>query len=440
MNNGRIQFQSGRYERMFSYKDSNHQVVGPVSVDEIRQLIVEGSLNRNSLLSAEKSDFWQPAYRFDEFAKVFEERTVADVEPEVQPAEPTKPDEKSVSPEGPIDVESTVEPEPVGSQKTETAEESTRGPELGDGGQRGKPVRYSFVGGDGREYGPISAEQLEHWIKQRRADQNSRVRRDGSGEWTTLGELPEFQSTFAEQTKRQQASPPPLDSVRADQIADEIIGNGYNLNITDCFRRSWRLYLDNFGILTGTTALVIVILSFLNSLAPAGNVAGFALLGVLFAGLSLIYLKRIRGQTATIQDTFEGFNRCFVPLLVSSVLTSIFTIIGFTLCILPGIYLFVAWLFVFPLIFELRVDFWPAMELSRKVVHERWWEIFGLALAAGIVVFVGLLLFGLGVFFTAPIAIGAVMYAYEDIFKNCAPRESKPETCRPEEPSSTSVE
>lgn len=415
---------------MFSYKDSNHQVVGPVSVDEVRQLIVEGSLNRNSLLSAEKSDFWQPAYRFDEFAKIFEERTVAEVEPEVQPVEPIKPD-VSAPPDGPIDVESTVEPEPV---KSQTTEESTRGPEPEDDGQRGEPVRYSFIGGDGREYGPITAEQLEQWIKQRRADQNSRVQRDGSDEWTTLGDLPEFQSTFAEQTKRQQASPPPLDSVRADQIADEIIGNGYDLSVTDCFRRSWRLYLDNFGILTGTTALVIVILSFLNSLAPAGNVAGFALLGVLFAGLSLIYLKRIRGQTATIQDTFEGFNRCFVPLLVSSVLTSVFTIIGFTLCLLPGIYLFVAWLFVFPLIFELRVDFWPAMELSRKVVHERWWEIFGLAFAAGIVVFVGLLLFGIGVFFTAPIAIGAVMYAYEDIFKNYAPRESKPAAHRPDEP------
>jgi hypothetical protein len=399
---------------MFSYKDSNHQAVGPVSADEIRRLAAAGLLTRNSLLSAEKSDFWQPAYRFSELADVFGE-SGSKAPPAPGPVqEPTPPPD---SPDESIDVEAQVEVErePGPPPLDDTSADTEPAPE--EKGESKQPVYYRFIGGDGREYGPVTADQLRDWIGQRRADQNSRVRCDGSDRWSTLSELPEFRDAFNEQSRRQQASPPPLDSGRADQIAEEIIGDGYDLNIADCFRRSWRLYLDNFGILTGTTALVIVILSVLNSIVGAGNVAGFALGGVFLAGLSLVFLKQIRGQAATVQDTFEGFKRGFIPLLIASILTSIFIIIGLGLCFLPGIYLMVAWMFVFPLAFELRLDFWPAMELSRKVVHERWWEMFGLAVGVGLLLFVGILLFGLGVFFTAPIALGAVMYAYEDIFR-----------------------
>lgn len=407
---------------MFSYKDSNHQVVGPVSADEIRRLAAEGALTRNSLLSATKSDFWQPAYRFSELEDVFGETAAAKEQPVPGVDEPTAP----VPPDESIDVESQVEVEPEQGPPPIEETADTADPTSEERRNDEKFVHYRFMGGDGREYGPVTNEQLREWIRQRRADRNSRVRRDGSDHWTTLGELPEFQGAFDEQFRRQQASPPPLDSVRSDQIAEEIIGDGYDLNIADCFRRSWKLYLDNFGILTGTTALVIIILSVLNSIPGAGNVAGFALGGVFFAGLSLVYLKRIRGQNATVQDTFEGFNRGFIPLLVASILTSICVIIGLALCVLPGIYLMVAWMFVFPLAFELRLDFWPAMELSRKVVHERWWEMFGLAVGAGLLLFVGLLLFGLGVFFTAPIAIGAVLFGYEDIFRKYSVADAVP--------------
>lgn len=414
---------------MYSYKDSNHQVIGPVTEDVVRRLIQEGTLTRNSLLSGAGSDFWQPVYRFDEFSDVFDKPDVENLD--------LGPDEQRTASDGAegdasIEAETTVEPEEETKHENEEDNERTF---VNDGNKETSsdpdptsdtPVRYLLIGGDGREYGPVTAGQLQAWIHQRRADGDSRVRRHDSDEWTTLGEIPEFQSAFERESKHQKSSPPPLDSVRANQIADEIVENGYDLNISECFRRSWKLYTQNFGILTGATALVIIILSFLNSIAGAGNVAGFALGGVFVAGLSWGYLKAIRGAAPTIQDTFDGFSRCFVPLLLASILTSVFVFAGLLLCILPGVYLFVAWLFVFPLIFELRLDFWPAMELSRKVVHERWWELFGLAFAVAILTFVGLLLFGIGVFFTSPVAVGAIMYAYDDIFRKYSAQAAAP--------------
>lgn len=51
---------------------------------------------------------------------------------------------------------------------------------------------YRIIGADGREYGPISAEQLRQWIAEGRAIATTRVLREGASEWTTLGGLPEF--------------------------------------------------------------------------------------------------------------------------------------------------------------------------------------------------------------------------------------------------------
>lgn len=55
---------------------------------------------------------------------------------------------------------------------------------------------YRIIGADGREYGPISGEQLRQWIAEGRAIATTRVLREGASEWTTLGGLPEFSLLF----------------------------------------------------------------------------------------------------------------------------------------------------------------------------------------------------------------------------------------------------
>src|SRR5712672_708654 len=53
---------------------------------------------------------------------------------------------------------------------------------------------YRIVGADGREYGPISADQIRQWIAEGRANTQTRVLAEGATEWKTVGELPEFAS------------------------------------------------------------------------------------------------------------------------------------------------------------------------------------------------------------------------------------------------------
>lgn len=51
---------------------------------------------------------------------------------------------------------------------------------------------YKILGGDGREYGPVSADVLRQWIAEGRANAQTRVLPEGESEWKLLGGLPEF--------------------------------------------------------------------------------------------------------------------------------------------------------------------------------------------------------------------------------------------------------
>jgi hypothetical protein len=50
---------------------------------------------------------------------------------------------------------------------------------------------YQIIGGDQREYGPVSAEQLRQWVGEGRASGDTLVRKEGGG-WQKLFEYEEF--------------------------------------------------------------------------------------------------------------------------------------------------------------------------------------------------------------------------------------------------------
>jgi len=56
---------------------------------------------------------------------------------------------------------------------------------------------YKIIGADGKEYGPISLEVLRQWIAEGRANGETRVIPEGSTDWKTIAELPEFKPIVA---------------------------------------------------------------------------------------------------------------------------------------------------------------------------------------------------------------------------------------------------
>jgi len=137
-------------------------------------------------------------------------------------------------------------------------------------------------------------------------------------------------------------------------------------------------------------AFVLVVLSAASSLRLCGRPRirqetppakhpfwGFLLSGPLMGGLYLYFLKKIRRETAGVETAFTGFRQPLPHLVLGGFLASFLTVLGFLCLILPGIYLFVAWIFTFPLIVDRRLDFWPAMRLSRKIISKHWWNFWG---------------------------------------------------------------
>jgi hypothetical protein len=61
---------------------------------------------------------------------------------------------------------------------------------------------YKIIGADQREYGPVSADQINQWIAQGRI--NAQTKRPAlGGDWKALSEFPEFTAAFADGSVQQ---------------------------------------------------------------------------------------------------------------------------------------------------------------------------------------------------------------------------------------------
>lgn len=55
---------------------------------------------------------------------------------------------------------------------------------------------YKIIGADGRQYGPIGADQIRQWFAEKRVNAHTLVQGEGSADWKPLISFPEFASIF----------------------------------------------------------------------------------------------------------------------------------------------------------------------------------------------------------------------------------------------------
>jgi hypothetical protein len=321
---------------------------------------------------------------------------------------------------------------------------------------------YKIIGGDQKQYGPVSTDEVRAWIAEGRLSAQSLIWAEGNADWKPLGSFPEFADAL-----RAKAAPPfppaALSPGMAPAYEAQIFAVPPQLRIVQCLERSWALWKSNFPLISGACLLYGAIS--LCQIIPGVSLIYFIFKGVFDGGLNLVFIRRIRGQPAVVGDVFAGFNIAFAQLLLAGVVSGILTMIGaICCCLFPGIYLFIAWTFGVALVIDKKLEFWSALELSRKVVTRVWFQMFGLTILAFLPFLVGLALLytfraGGSSFATAnaiqqalssghpdmdqlmklfwsaiasnllikfcaqvililnlPFAVGALMYAYEDLF------------------------
>ncbi len=78
---------------------------------------------------------------------------------------------------------------------------------------------YKIIGTDGRQYGPVGADQIRAWLAENRANAHSLVQGEGSAEWKPLVSFPEFASEF-------KMAPPPMAASMSDPRASNKVAAG----------------------------------------------------------------------------------------------------------------------------------------------------------------------------------------------------------------------
>jgi len=172
---------------------------------------------------------------------------------------------------------------------------------------------YRMIGADGREYGPISADQLRQWIGQGRANAATNVLPEGASEWKALGSLPEFSMLFAapapEFTSTPTATPTPttpaafpsypVQPVRTNGFATAGLVLGI-LSITIGFCCCYSLPFSVPGIIFSIVAITQI-----NSHPERYNGKVLAIIGIALCCLSLLIsvILLCLGMAGTFWDT-----------------------------------------------------------------------------------------------------------------------------------------
>ncbi|HVM47465.1 MAG TPA: GYF domain-containing protein [Candidatus Acidoferrum sp.] len=297
---------------------------------------------------------------------------------------------------------------------------------------------YKIIGGDQQQYGPVSADEIRRWITQGRANAQTMAWAEGAPEWKPLSAFPEFADLLGAAAPLAAATPAAGTRLLTPE---ELLARDYDLDIGNCLSRGWQLLKLHFWPIVGISLLVGICIFVINQLlglltrpaindmvyhhhvSPGGigiilaiSFLSTPLYTILIAGLYRYYIALIRGEPAGVGTAFSGFGPAIGHLVLLGLATGFLNLIAFCLCVLPGIYTSVAWMFAIPLVIDRGLGFWQAMELSRRLVTRHWFLVFALVLVVGLVSVAGVIACCVGLLATVPLGWMSLMYAYEDIF------------------------
>jgi uncharacterized membrane protein len=321
-------------------------------------------------------------------------------------------------------------------------------------------MMYKILGGDGKEYGPVTADTLRQWITEGRANALTQIKPEGATAWQALSSLPELADLFGAAL----TGVPPVAGA-----ATGVHDGDYDLDIGGCIGRSFEAFKNNmgpvllamliyFGVIIGLAILGMI--PFIGILA---SLTSFVIGGPLLGGVYFVLLQAARRRAVNPSDLFAGFSGRFIHLFLGHLLPSVFaglcmipvavvflvgllpwiltnqstapenltppvgamvaTGVAALVCLPVVLWLTINWMFTLLLVIDKQLDFWTAMKTSWRQVMRHWWTMLGLVIICGLINIAGVLACCVGTLFTFPIVMGAIVQAYETMF---TPRAAQP--------------
>jgi uncharacterized membrane protein len=310
---------------------------------------------------------------------------------------------------------------------------------------------YKFIGGDRQEYGPVTAEVLRQWILEGRANGRSLAQPEGTTDWKPLAAFPEFADALSVQATVAAAE---AQAQSASALPTDVLTREWSVEMGSCLSQGVDLFQRNFGLLFGGVvvyfgiAMALALLGMIPFIGWSFSILHVIIAGPLLGGVYALFLRTMRNQSASVDTVFSGFRERFLHLFLANVAMALASFLlalpgialsvgggiwihsaqeatvlnvsliaaGLLLAFIPAVYLGVSWVFVLPLVMDKGLDFWTAMETSRRVVGRHGWWTLGLLIVIGLINLVGVLCCLVGILFTMPVAFATLLYAYEAIF------------------------
>ena len=238
---------------------------------------------------------------------------------------------------------------------------------------------------------------------------------------------------------------------------DHLIENGYSFNMGEYFSEGWNLFKKEAGSFIGFGILMIIMI-FILAFIPGISLLSGLFTNVLTAGIFL-FCRGIKNGNQEFGQFFNGFNH-FLQIFLHWLVLGLFSIPAFILIftvlipfeMLPELlggysdpeyiaeefaysmqdrvgvfigtafllfifymYLYISYSFVIPLIVDEGMQFWDAMETSRKIVGKQFFSYFGMYIVIGIASIIGVTVTCFfGYFVVAPVT-GCIVFAAYDL-------------------------
>jgi uncharacterized membrane protein len=248
---------------------------------------------------------------------------------------------------------------------------------------------------------------------------------------------------------------------------EEILSREYRVEIGEAMGQSWKIFTANTGVVVASCFVLFLVTM---GVASMGSLVGFLIPfanllissfinGVVTGGALWFFLRQLRGETGKFEDVFAGFGPRFWELGLASLIQGIINaaliipgvlmalalgvfsiaslkagkfpelsvgaigllvvIVALTICAV--VYVSLLWTFSLLLVMDKGYAFWPAMQLSRRMVSRRWWMTLVFVLVGGLVTMLGAFACLIGLLVTVPLTYGMHAHFYNANFRELAP-------------------
>lgn len=188
----------------------------------------------------------------------------------------------------------------------------------------------------------------------------------------------------------------------------------YDLDIKKCIVEAWKIYKSNFILFSAFGLFVMLTVSLLAKYGSFITLTGLGLIPVLIAGFYYTANCVDRGLSFGFSDFFIGFKQ-FGNLFLVGLLSSVFVLVGTTFFVLPGIYFYISYTFAIPFALFHGINFWEAMELSRKRIWVNFTSFIVLFFSLLFLNLLGAIFFGVGLVITLPISFITIYKVFQNV-------------------------